>query len=395
MNFYCKKISKDYSYKILNSTKEIDKNDWELINHKNNIFLTLEYLEAIEKSLKETITFTYVTFYNLDSKCIAIAVLQTLKFKDKGLKDNSIVCDIRTSLKNKFISSFDFEVITCGSAFSSGENGFEYSPSISAKIAFKILSETLIEIQKIKEVNAPIILIKEFWKEQFNAREELTKKRFKEFEIDVNMVLPISEDWITFDDYLFSLTTKFRTKAKSALKKSLALEIKDLKIEDIKLLKEKINLLYKNVLEKSPVYFGELTSNTFFELKQKLGSDFIMTGYYLHQDLIGFSTAFVNNGILEANYVGIEYSLNQEYAIYQTMLYNYIQKSIEHKCRELRFGRTAEEIKSSVGAEPEPMILYIRHKNGIVNSILHNVFTNLKPSTFEKRPPFKADFYKK
>ncbi|MBK7056554.1 MAG: hypothetical protein IPH52_16205 [Leptospiraceae bacterium] len=46
---------------------------------------------------------------------------------------------------------------------------------------------------------------------------------------------------------------------------------------------------------------------------------------------------------MDANYVGIHYELNQEYAIYQRMRYDYIEPAIKRNCGELRFGRTAKE----------------------------------------------------
>ena len=105
--------------------------------------------------------------------------------------------------------------------------------------------------------------------------------------------------------------------------------------------------------------------------------------------MVGFSSSFLFNSILDANYVGINYEFNQEYAIYQRMLYDYVELAIEKRCSELRFGRTAEEIKSSVGAIPVPMKLFVRHKNPIANRILKAIVSTIKPSQYELRKPFK------
>lgn len=110
--------------------------------------------------------------------------------------------------------------------------------------------------------------------------------------------------------------------------------------------------------------------------------------------LIGFSSSFIFNSILDANYVGINYEFNNEYALYQRMLYDYIEFAIQRNCSELRFGRTAEEIKSSVGANPVPMKLFIRHRNPIANRILKAIVGTIKPSEHELRKPFKLEFTK-
>jgi len=93
----------------------------------------------------------------------------------------------------------------------------------------------------------------------------------------------------------------------------------------------------------SSFQFGSLKAESFVNLKRNLGSDFIIKGFFLGSELVGFSSSFIFNSILDANYVGIHYELNQEYAIYQRMLYDYIELAIERNCGKLQFGRTAEK----------------------------------------------------
>ena len=74
------------------------------------------------------------------------------------------------------------------------------------------------------------------------------------------------------------------------------------------------------------------------------------------------------------------------------MLYDYVELAIEKNCKELRFGRTAEEIKSSIGARPVPMKLFIKHRNPIANRILKTIVGTITPSDYELRKPFKQEF---
>ncbi|HMZ67670.1 MAG TPA: hypothetical protein PLF66_26525, partial [Leptospiraceae bacterium] len=191
------------------------------------------------------------------------------------------------------------------------------------------------------------------------------------------------------NDYMDAMVTKFRTKARTAIRKSEELTIRNLTLSEIDSLKNKIESLYLQVQEKSSFWFGALNANSFLYLKQNLGEDFILKGYFLGNELIGFSSSFLFDSILDANYVGINYELNRDFAIYQRMLYDYIDLAIERGCKELRFGRTAEEIKSSVGAVPVPMKLFIRHKNPIANRILKAIVATIHPSSYELRKPFK------
>ena len=109
--------------------------------------------------------------------------------------------------------------------------------------------------------------------------------------------------------------------------------------------------------------------------------------------MIGFSSSFVDRSYLDANYVGIDYDYNIEHALYSRMLYDFIELSIRKGLSEIRLGRTAEEIKSGVGALPEEMKLYIKHTNSLSNTLLKGMVANVKPNPFELRKPFKAEHY--
>jgi hypothetical protein len=74
------------------------------------------------------------------------------------------------------------------------------------------------------------------------------------------------------------------------------------------------------------------------------------------------------------------------------MLYDFVQESIARQVKELHLGRTAEEIKSCLGAEPMDMKLYLRHRNSISNKLLAPIIATITPSEFELRYPFKADY---
>lgn len=392
-----KKDSKtDLDIAVFKSVNDISKADWERVLKDRNVYLSLYYLEAIEESLKDEIMFRYLIFYNEKSLAVAIAAIQFVTFYDKGSQEREALCLIRTQIKNHLIDSNGVKVLTCGSPFSCGENGFLFTSEITEKEAYRNLSKGLNQLQKAEKDNikAPVILLKDFWPESDLADAIMKADGFKDFMIDVNMVMKIDASWKSREDYLQSMVTKFRTKAKSALKKSEILITYDFQEEDIIKHQQEIDKLYLSVVEKSDFNFGALNAGTFVYLKKNLKEKFIVRGYFLESTLVGFSTAFLCDKIMDANYVGINYELNREYAIYQRMLYDYVELAINTECIELRFGRTAEEIKSTIGALPINMKLYVRHKSAVKNSLLRPVVNAITPSSFEQRYPFKAEFYK-
>ena len=71
------------------------------------------------------------------------------------------------------------------------------------------------------------------------------------------------------------------------------------------------------------------------------------------------------------------------------MLYDYIEIAIRKNLKTINFGRTASEIKSAVGAVPQDLTIYIRHKKTIKNKILKLFLQRIKPTVFDQKFPFK------
>ena len=72
------------------------------------------------------------------------------------------------------------------------------------------------------------------------------------------------------------------------------------------------------------------------------------------------------------------------------MLYDMLEFAINNKFKTVVYARTAMEIKSSVGAEAGPMVVYLKHTNGFLNAVLKQIFKLMNPSEdWHERHPFK------
>ncbi len=384
----CKTKSLRYAY--FNHTNDIPVKDWNRVNRNNSIFLSLDYLKALENTISEAIKSKYILFYDKEVP-VALAIAQLIKFNPAALEIQEFPCKINDTIKNTLLKNLEVKALVCGNIFSCGEHGFIYDAKrLDAKQAFENLSNALLQIRKSENSNKPsFILLKEFWPESFETSDYIKEYDFKEFKIDVNMVLPIHASWDTFEDYLASMRTKFRTRAKKVFQKSEKIIVQDFTPEDIKTYQEEINKLYLSVIEKADFKIGKLNASTFRHLKQKLGELFIFKGYFIDKKLVGFTSSFMLSDAVEANHIGIDYSFNKKHAIYQKMLYDYVDLAITKKVKALRLGRTAEIIKSSVGAKPVEMKLYVRHGNSISNTLLKPLVELISPSEYEVRNPFK------
>ena len=72
------------------------------------------------------------------------------------------------------------------------------------------------------------------------------------------------------------------------------------------------------------------------------------------------------------------------------MLYDMIHFTIDGKVKMLNFGRTALEIKTTVGGVPNEANLYLKICNPIFNRLATPVMQSIKTEPFVQRHPFKG-----
>lgn len=379
------KTSEIKSY-IFETITDVNQLDWKLVNNNQNRYLSYNYLLALESSMQSEISFFYAISYDDNKNPILISAYQIVKFATNKKNCPKVLLHHKPH-------NVSFNLLVCGNVFCNGENGFISSSYLTP---YKVISELTLITEKIKKKlpnqKIGITLFKEFSPNSNYNDVHFKNENYNNFMADVNMVLKLHEEWNTLEDYLFSMTTKYRTRIKSIYKKSNNLSIKSLSAKEIKENQSEIKTLLENVSKKAEYSYGVINVNAFVLFKENLKKDFILKAVFLNDKIIGFSTSFFYNGQLDANYVGMDYDYNTEYAVYQRLLCDYVAQAIERGAKELHFGRTSELVKSALGAQPINMKLYAKHKSAISNFLLKPVFNFITPSNFELRKPFKADF---
>jgi hypothetical protein len=129
----------------------------------------------------------------------------------------------------------------------------------------------------------------------------------------------------------------------------------------------------------------------FFEqMKLLYEENCIIIGYYKNEELVSFACLFkVDKSTLHVHYIGLNYEINKEYKLYNRMLLDFVRFAIENEKSYIHFGRTATEIKTTIGAKPIPLHAYLKMSNPVVNSTLPYLLKRIKTAEFVARNPFK------
>lgn len=387
-NYCLRREPVEFPMSFHDSIYHVNENHWNEVQQLGgNLYLSFSYLKALEDS-QNNIDFRYILFYK-NSKPVAIAYVQVLEVKlSESVKD--AIC-APLNLGKEILGGKESKFFVCGNVFSSGENGFAYSDDLTHEEAYKALMTGLYRLRRAEKVLGEVssVILKEFWEKNYNTLSVIKKYDYRDFEIEPNLVMKINSDWNTLDDYINDITKKYRKKFKEVMKKSEALVCKDLSDEEIQNNAEKIKSLFDSVHERADFKFGHFDALGFCNMKKNLKDQFLFKAYFINDEMVGFAALFNNSGVLDANYVGLNYELNAVHCIYHRMLFDFVKVAMDKKCSELHYGRTASEIKSSIGAVPVNMKIFIRHRNTLSNKLIKPLLKLVQPSPFEQRNPFK------
>jgi predicted N-acyltransferase len=382
-------LNPSYSYKIYSSTDELPVNWDDLAT--STIFLSKKYLQVLEKSSPENMICHFIGIFKNDL-LVGIAVSQFLdlnKLESFGERDKCI----KTALRNFAFKNFCSNVLLIGNNMLTGQNAFAFSEKIDEKQAIKTLKIASSALKKIFETKGKKIHITSF--KDFNQAElkNFDISEFKnnyQFSTQPNMVFTIDKAWKSGQDYINSLSKKYRDQYKRARKKADVIEKRKMNLEDIIAYEETIYDLYIHVAKNAPFNTFFLPKNHFRTFKEIFKDKFLFYGYFIDEKLIGFNTLIKNGDVMDTYFLGYDESIQREKMLYLNMLYDMIAYSINKGFKEIIFARTALEIKSSVGAKPVKMYGFIAHSNPIINSQMSKIFRYLEPETiWQERNPFK------
>ena len=209
------------------------------------------------------------------------------------------------------------------------------------------------------------------------------------FKIDPDIVMELNEQWNSFEDYKEDVSSKYKKRIRRVYKKSKDVEMRKIEKKDIKSIVPELQTLYNNVHNKSSFSGPALNIRCYEDLANYSILNFCVNGYYLKGGLIGFSSEFYFEKVLYSYFIGLDYSYNIKYSLYNRILYDSISNGIEKKASKIVYGRTASEFKSTSGAVPVESKSTIYIDNKILRFMLYPIIKNLSPKKWRQRNPFK------
>lgn len=394
-------LNDDLSFSLYEKAAGIPANDWDSITNNNSVFLERDYLSIVETGEHAKLMARYVIVYHKNKPC-GIIYFQIVDFKAGVFGEllDTQVQDIkskRLNLFEKYIDSNKDEVLlrlfTCGNNLVSGEYGYLFDKKLSEEQTHTVLLKIIEIVSKEEKLARTIsaILLKDFHK-PLQPTELFEDEKYSNFFVEPNLVVEIPEQVDSVANYIALFSKKYRNRAKSIFKSMEGVEIKYLNIDQIKTYEKQLYKLYEGIFEKAKFKLIKLPKDYFSSVKGIYEKEFTVKAFFKDEKVIAFASSFLMpDNSLEAHYIGFDYELNNQYNLYQNILYAMIDEAIKNKRSKVNLGRTAAEIKTTVGAKAENLICYIKPQNTISKLIQKPFISFLQPAEWIPRNPFKEE----
>jgi len=366
---------------------------WQLAAPSHDEFLQVPYLAFMEsRPPGGNMHFRYLVFYK-NNLPVGVAYCQISELRIREALTDPTLSPFRQKLNNTILKAADMNALFCGNILLTGEHGAHFNAAIDVKNQSLLLKEGMDALKnqcKKEGEHISLLLIKDLDAPRKTELHPNLGSDYKEFSIQPKMILDIRKGWNTFEDYLASMTSKYRVRAKRAFKKGKGIEKRELNLESIKAFLPRIDELYKCIAEGAGFNVVTLDGEYFLNFKRHFPKKFRIHGYFLEDEMIAFYTTFRNQEELEAHFLGFANETNRRYQVYLNILYDLIREGIEVKAGYINFARTALEIKSSVGAAPVDLFYLGKHTNALKNTLFVPILAYFNPTIdWIQRKPFK------
>ena len=282
----------------------------------------------------------------------------------------------RWNFRRGLLDRLPSRVLTLGQLYTSGNyasSGFAALTPVGAGHLLSAVAGTLMRLRGGYRAS----LIKDLSRANDATSRELARRGYHLLPVEPVMELPLS-GMTGFDDYLGRLSSKYRVRYRRARGKLAGIYRKRLTGAEHPRLVSHLFALYRATSGGADFNLTPLTPQ-YLRWLLRVG---VVHGYYTPEgELVGFTSAIANGVVYQAHYLGLREVHKLQHHLYHNLLYDLVGDALAGGYRTLDLGRTATEIKSSLGAAAVPYASLLKLRSPLLNRLVP-AFT---PTVFEAR----------
>src|SRR5215510_5769997 len=279
------------------------------------MFFSPRYLRVLEDAGPENLRPCYALIFNEKEPVAAIAA-QSVAVSMARLR--------KTATASDPLSRHEEKLLVCGNLLSWGMHGISFAPNVDQQQLWPAVAEAIYRLRRVDKLfgDTAFVMVKDIPDAHAGGATALSRFSYRELETEPNMVLDISPQWKSYDDYLASLTSKYRKQAKQIEKEVAAAGgvVEEIKSDRIARDAEQLHALYLQTHKNARLRLVTLPVTFLPTLAERLGDDMRFTILKRDDELLGFVTTVKDGETAVGYYIGFDRKANAEIPIYFRLL---------------------------------------------------------------------------
>lgn len=364
-----KRTPRPVQFALAERLHHLDVTAWDGLTHEAGVFLQRPFLQAFEAAAPANVSPRYALMYQ-DERPVAALHLQLVRIEGRS------ALAAGTPLRGVG-QLFDERALVLGNLAAWGQTGVAVAPGVDSGPVWREALRLIDRLRRFEKAEGAVnvALVKDAGAEDEQA---LRDQGFQRAPGGPDMQLVVKPEWRTFDDYLASLASKRRRSVKKVFEDVTAAgyRARRLEVDDLLRHEARLEALYSQVWESAEVRPLKLSGRFFVELQRRLGDDCVITGLEREGQLDAFGVSLRSGGESVGYYLGFDKGV--EAPLYLRLLVAIIEAGLGWGAGRISMGRTAEEPKARLGAEPGASALWVKHRTPPLNWAVGAVLGSLE-----------------
>lgn len=378
-----------YGFALSDSIDYLDAAHWNALTRSASVFLSPAYLRVLEQCGPENLRQRYALIFGAGNRPLAAVAAQSVSLsvsrvqkKDDPRRTRAVAAPLRR---------IEERMLVCGNLLSWGQHGVAFADGVDKSELWPAVAEALYRLRRADRLSGDtdLVMVKDIPDAEAADAAALARYSYRPLDTDPDMVLELSPKWLSYEDYLASLNSKYRKTSRQIDKEISAAGCRVEALEDVEGSAAELHALYLQVHEHARLRLVTLKPEFIPALAHTFRDNLRCTVIKRDDKMLGFVTTLKDGETAVGYYIGFDRATNAEAPLYFRLLQAVVDDAIKLNCRRLSLGRTALEPKARLGARPAPMRVWIRHRipalNVLVRGLLHAAHHDEAP----ERNPFK------
>ncbi|MDQ2854708.1 MAG: GNAT family N-acetyltransferase, partial [Acidobacteriota bacterium] len=199
-----------FGFALADSVDYLDGARWDTLTADASIFLSRRYLRVLEEAGPENLRQRYALIFR-GQEAVAAVAAQCVTLSVARARKTTRHQKVTAPLEH-----LEEKMLVCGNLLSWGMHGIAFARGEDTTELWPAVAEALYRLRRADRLlgNTDLVMIKDITAEHAEGAAGLAKFSYRSLETDPNMILEISPKWHSFEDYLASLTSKYRKTAR-------------------------------------------------------------------------------------------------------------------------------------------------------------------------------------